>query len=467
MKTIFFSLSFNNVFKNLFFFKGSLFFKLKEALAQRKDLKVVFILPRGYDKKYEQFIRDNFSGNYDIEIVSHTKIKNFWQKLFYFFYAHLIFTKTTKMLTTMGMRPGEPPGGGRRYLAPIKFLIARTFGKLKILKNRTIPYLFWRLFAKGLFDAIFEKYNPDLVFVGHIFGRFDQALMAEAKRRKVLTLGMISNWDHFDKYYIPVQVDRLLAQSEQVKEFGIKYQNYKPEQISIVGYPQFDFLVNQDYIISRQELFYRFNFPWESKFVFYISGSAYCPDEPDIIEKILQWSDEGKFNSDVRVVIRPYLSGRGADEDFDMQKYNRFKSHPKVVYYEEFLENDAEKSAFYFNIMRHADAVIGVYTTSIMESAVLDRPDIVINFDGYKNRPFIRSIKRFGMREHFYDILGSGGVKITNNFDELFEAMNNYLKNPELDRDKRKKLCEKVCYKIDGMSSERILKEIFKNAGLD
>ena len=71
-------------------------------------------------------------------------------------------------------------------MMPLKFLIANTFGRLKFMRDKIIPEIFYRSYSKGIFEDAFEKYKPDLVFAPHLFGQFDQALVAEANKRKIV-----------------------------------------------------------------------------------------------------------------------------------------------------------------------------------------------------------------------------------------------------------------------------------------
>ena len=48
--------------------------------------------------------------------------------------------------------------------------------------------------------------------------------------------------------------------------------------------------------------------------------------------------------------------------------------------------------------------------------------------------------QRFLHYEHYDNVVKSGAVKIAKNQDELFNAVNAYLENPELDLENRKKL---------------------------
>src|SRR3989338_1451219 len=462
-KVIFFTLNSSIVFRNLFFFPNSVFDQLKNLIKGRKDIKVVLVMDEGaYDKYHEHFVSlvgDNFS----MERIIFPLKKTYLQKCFYFFYSYLIYTKTTEMLATMGLRPDEPPAGGRRYLYPVKKIIALTFGRSHFFKTKTIPFLYKLFFKERPFTKVIDKYHPDLIFTPHIYGQFDVRCLAEAKRRKIKAVGMAAGWDHLDKYFLPFQPLKLLAQSNHIYEMALKYQCYNPEQLEIVGYPHLDFVSDPKYAVSRAEFLKSMDMPISARYILYISGSAYCPDEPDVIETVLRWIDEGKFGEDMHLIIRPYLGGRSTDRDFDKKKFEAFEEHPRVRFWKREAWGDLPNSINFMNIMRHANVVISIFTTAVLEAAVFDVPLITTVFDGYSVRPYDRSIKRFLMSEHFQDVLETKAMKITNSFDELFSAIDEYLKNPKLDTQNRQLLREKLLYKLDGKSSERIVEYLLKS----
>ncbi len=421
--TIFIAVSSSAVFRNLFFFPDSFFDRLKKHLREHKELRVVFLMPPQFREKYGPFFNvEGLGDRMTFEVVGVPTKKTFLQKVFYFFYSYLIFTGTTKIMATMGTRPDEPPAGGKWYLAPIKIAIARTLGCFPLMK-RSVGSLHLKIFTERPFRAFFEKYRPNIIFAPHLYGWFDTMLIAEAKRRGIKTVGMPAGWDHLDKYFLPFHVDMLLVQSEQVKRMALEHQVYPPSSIVITGYPHFDFISRRDHRISRTELLRSLDFPSDAKFILYVSGSAYCPDEPEIIEEMLRWADEGKFGVDVRLVIRPYLGGRGKDKEFDEQKFNRFELNPRVRFYRREFWGDLEKSIYFMNLMSHADVAISIYSTMVLEAAVLDRPLLAVAFDGYHTRPYQRSIRRFEEFDHFQDVLKTGALRTARNFDELFKFL--------------------------------------------
>ncbi|HBT81635.1 TPA: hypothetical protein DEB04_02865 [Candidatus Giovannonibacteria bacterium] len=463
-ETIFISLSSMAVFKNLFFFPGSVFDQLKKMLEERKNLKIVLLLPdKVYYGKYSPFFSSVAGEQFAIEVApAPAAFENFFQKVFYFFFSYLIYTDATRVFATLGFRPDEPPAGGKRYLAPVKWFIANTFGRFRIIKVSLIPFLFYRVSRQRPFSNLFEKYKPDLVFTPHIYGRYDMRLLAEAKRSGVKTLGMISGWDHFDKYFLPFRPDVLLAQSAHIKKMAVNLQCYEDDGVKIVGYPHHDFISDERYKMSRGELLKSLDFPENARYLLYISGSVYSPDEPDVIETMLRWIDEGRLGPNLFFVIRPYLGGRGADRNFDKKKFERFEEHPRVRFYKREFWGDLEKSIYFVNILRHSSVTMTMFTTAMLEAMVFDVPMLINIFDGYHKRPLRQSIRRYAFNERFEEVFATGAPKVIGSFEELFSALDAFLKNPKLDSEKRERFRDKVLYKSDGLSSQRVIEHIKK-----
>ena len=463
MTTLFFSFSAQTVFKNFFFFEGSLFDMLKQHLDKHEDICIVLLLPE-ISGAYDSFFSTRKHPHIIIEKIPFPKERRIVERALRFFYSYFIYTGTTRIMATIGIRPDEPPAGGKckQLLAPLKIGIAKTFGRMRLMRQHVIPFLFYRIFRERPFSSLFEIYKPDLIFMPHLYGFFDTMLLAEAKKRKVKTIGMVSNWDHFDKYYLPFQSDILLAQSEQIKDFAIRHQWYDPATIHLVGYPTHDFIFKNAHKKTRRETLVDLRLPPDARYILYISGSAYCKDEPDIIEEMLKQIGKGRFGDTMYLVIRPYAGTRPADREYDKEKFDRFLSAPRARTFAGEFWGDVAKTANFVSILEYASVVHVVYSTAALEAAVLDKPLVAPTFDGYHIRPFRESIRRFAIREHFRDVLETGALKQANNFDELFLYTDAYLTDPSRDKEKRELLRRHLCFKIDGRASERIFQHIVK-----
>ena len=102
-----------------------------------------------------------------------------------------------------------------------------------------------------------------------------------------------------------------------------------------------------------------------------------------------------------------------------------------------------------------------MFSTTAIEAALLDKPTIAIGFDGYSVRPPHQTIRRMEVMHHFKHVLDTGNVRLVRGFDELFAVIDGYLKDPSLDREKRKAIVRDLCYRDDGLSSKRVIDAVF------
>ncbi len=463
MQHIFLTLSNRAVYRNFFFFPKSFFYTLCKT-AKDKNFKVIVLVEAKDVPKYREQIKSEIGLHCDIEGVEVTIPVTRLGKLFYFFYSYLIYTDTTKLLATFGTRPDEPPAGGKRYLQPLKWLISRTFGLIPPIKTKLVPWLFIRIYSdKRPFQTLFKKYSPKLIFTSHLYGWFDQTLLAEAKRQKVKTLGMAANWDHLDKYFLPLHVDTFVAQSNERIDPAMRYQNYSRDSVVISGYPHFDFITERSYVISRADVLKSLSLPPDAKFILYASGSTYCPDEPEVIGEIIKWIEAGVFGSNVYLLVRPYLGGRGKDREFDEEKFNTFEQHPRVRFYRKDFWADLNFGIEFMNILRQADVVVAIFTTMALEAVVLDRPVVAVGFDGFRIRPFRRSVRRFELFVHFQQVRKTGAMQTARTFPELQNMIKENIDNPTLKAKERAVMREFIAGPLDGKASERITKVITDN----
>jgi len=447
MKTIVLTLHAANTFRNIFLPPNSVI----DRLSKNKNLKIILVVASSIKNLLEIQHSDRMKDkNIILEVVGEFKPKSFLERSFYFFYSYLIFTTTTKTLATWGVRADAPPAGGNRYISVIKAAIASTFGKSKWIKRKFIPWMFLKIFRKRPHKALFDKYNPDLVFLSNIAHFPDQEILAEAKRRKIRTLGMASNWDHFNKYFIAMKSDEFLAQNKAIFQESVDLQVYEKEKVKIVGFAQFDpYEKIEKYTDSKDEFLKRVKAEPGAKFILFIAGSVHYAAEPDAIRALLKWINQGEFGDNTYLFIRTYPG-------VDMSKFKEFMDNPRFLYDTPPTIANISGMRYFFNQMCHADIIISIYSTTLLEAAIFDKPLVTLGFDGNNKIPFCKSILRAERMAHIKHLIDDGYVTIARSFDDLYFNIKRYIENPKQDRDKREKLVEKMCYKIDGLASKRI-----------
>ena len=439
--------------RNLFFVPGGVF----DILKKRNDIKTVLVMNEILYKRNESYFKKEAS-NAVIEIVE-SEYKNppktILQHIFVFFYSYLVFTETTRLISSKGARADIVAAGGRSYLYFLKWLNYIIFGKMRFLKTWFVPRAYFHVFKDRPYKYLFDKYMPDLVFLPNVAHSPDLELLAEAKRQKIKTVGMCGSWDHFNKYFVPLRADILLAWNEPLKNEALEFEAYKKENIRMVGFPQFDAYLNDSLYESREEYLKSKGFPPDCKIIFFASEGAYSLDGPDIIDMMTKWIENGDLPKNSRIILRFYPGVKTEEE-----AYRNFLNHPLV--YIDRVDNWSYRENFiaFINTLRNADIIISTYSTISVEAVVFDRPLININFDGYHNRLPDESVKRLEYFSHFIHVSGTGALSNVNSEAELKSALSLYLASPDTLHREREALQRKMCFRLDGKSSLRIVEAV-------
>ncbi len=452
MKTIITSIANQALYRNFAMFEGSAIY----ALSQVDTIRLVILKKKGQDPDFDLA---HLGQNVIIEEIAESMHKNVLQQAFYFFYSFLIFTDTTKLVSSYGVRADKPRPLFRYWNYPIKLFIAKVFGRWPWMRERAVPWLYFKIFASYRpYKEVFARYSPDMAFLPNIcIWPADLEILVEAKRNGVATVGMPGNWDHLSKYYIPFRPDKLLVWSEATKREAAVYQFYDPSVVTAVGSPQIDFFIREKNIAPREEFLRKIGFESSNKIILYASQGPYSLDGPDYIEMLLQWIEAGKLPPETRLIVRPHPHAR-----FEKEKYEKFRGH-KYIYHDEREGWSSEENARHFsNIVAHADVVVTTYSSVATEASIWDRPTIIASFDGYKTRPIYQSVKRHKNFTHFQDVIKTGGVWVAEDQDEFYRALTAYLHDPSIHGEGRERLRQAIFGFFDGKNSARIVEHILK-----
>lgn len=105
------------------------------------------------------------------------------------------------------------------------------------------------------------------------------------------------------------------------------------------------------------------------------------------------------------------------------------------------------------------DININIFSTVTLEAAFFDKPIIHIAFDPHlvKNRIPCKEYYNF---EHFKNITKMKAAKMVYSFEDLYKAINDYLKNPNLNNKERKDLVRTYFNIQPGLASDNVVKEL-------
>ncbi|OGD68221.1 hypothetical protein A2996_02150 [Candidatus Campbellbacteria bacterium RIFCSPLOWO2_01_FULL_34_15] len=362
----------------------------------------------------------------------------------------------------------------KNFLKYLRFifetLVVKIFSNTPYL-YKVFRYSYIKFGYQNLLGLYFKKYNPNVIFCTDVFDMSNTIFSQEAKRNNVLTIGMVRSWDNcYSKGLLKVVSDKFIVNNETIKDELIKKQFVGDTPIFIGGLPQFDrFLREERQLKEEFSKDIGVNLKNKKLIVFAPAGSILSDTDDQICEIIRDSIKNGKLLHNVHVHVRNHpnhpadLDRFKSDDNFTIETPGRSFGNDNLKE----KELTKEEGKHLADTLYNADLIIWVATTLGIDAVVFDKPQIVINFDGFEKREYYHSVKKYHDEDHMKKMLDLGGATVVNNPEELIFWINQYLSNPSLNRDKRKLMAEQQLWKLDGKSGERIgnfLSEEIKNA---
>ena len=337
----------------------------------------------------------------------------------------------------------------------------------------------WRECLRALYYALpdaytqhlFEKYRPDLVFAPNMFSAEDCRMLRAARKRGIPTLTMAKSWDvPTTRGFTRVKADDILVFNEINKREIIEIGDYMPDSVHIVGFPQFDAYTRKDIYISHTAFCQHMGLDPEKKTIlFAVPGDFKNPYSHEIMRLLDDAAERGAFVEPVQILARFHPKYPSTGESLKGLKH--FILNRPGTYFSKNLEQaiDAPATttfewtytdadiAHLANSIYHSVMVINTESTMTLDAAAIDRPVVLIGFDGNQKLPYWRSIIRNYSREHLQGVLQTGGARLAKSADELIAHINTYLTNSRADSEGRERLRNELIYRTDGKSAERIV----------
>lgn len=419
-------------------------------LSKQKGVRIILIVPSVWKLNYyKKEFKENENLVYEV-IDTYKSV--FWDKLFGWLKVPLLRTETMDIKRKLRL---EQTRNALHYYLSFIFnrIIARPFFR-KIARH-----LDYYLVRNDNFKKIFDKYKPDIVFLAHLFGDEEIAILREAIKRKVKSIGFINSWDKLtSRCILRILPDFMIVPNEITKMEAIKYHDVKNEKIFISGPPQFD-LYKKALFTPREKFCSNLGIePHKQIILFCPTGRTFSDMDWDIVETLNKFFDTGQFGRNVHVIVRfPPNDTVEIKRELHKKRFSfvtpgiRFSSQRGVDWDMNFSDLQSLADNVY-----HSSLVICPPSTMSIDAAILDKPIININFSQNKSNSFYKIPKSFYKMSHYKNILRHGGIQLVKNGEELADIINIYLKNPGKDSAGRKIIAKEQVGKLDGKSGERI-----------
>jgi hypothetical protein len=434
MKTIFYSVSTGYFARNLL--KAGVI----EKLLEHDDLRIVMITPGFNDEEFKADIPN--------------------------MYGRVTFEK---------MHEINLPDGLLDQIKWKVWQLARGFHPIKPIFDLLTDFGIHRYLSrcKGLYSDIFDKYRPCLLITATpgFYSKLDIPVILEAQKREVKSLCLIHSWDNIVGFKgpFPTRPDILGVWSELQKREAQHIHFYEEDRIKVLGPPHFDVYQDPATFWPRKEFFRKMNLDEEKKLISVLLGNdGFGTDNSYIIDAVLDGLRQNEYTYPAQVLVRPHP--RNSPER-NREMYGRFYNCPDItidhqIQYSQRLKwiPNKEQVVRLANTIKHSDVVVNLASTTTIEASIMDVPVVNVGFcdvDGISAH-FQRKIMGMSWKFSYRYVLERNCVYMAKDREDLIKGINQYIKDPSVHREGRKRLARDICYMLDGKAHERIANYIYE-----
>jgi hypothetical protein len=373
---------------------------------------------------------------------------------------------TTAMDGHMRQMTVEASANGKRILPLIKGMTA-VLRRSKLARRQLVNYQ--RRFTSNIYGDLFEKYHPDLVMASTPGWRLDRYLLREAAQRGIPTAAVIVGWDNPSSYRLPgAPVNDINCWSEIQKNELVLGSDWDPARVHVGGIPTYDGYFRHTWLMPRDEYFALHGLDPDRKLLsFACSFVTFSPNYQNI-EALARLVNSDRLVEPTQLLIRlhpnHFIPGSLFEKEAErVRKLVQDYPHVHLVepvplggelgYYSG--EDMPEKAS----MMAHSDVFLTVYSTMVVETAIHDRPIVAVCIDapGGWNTPgkFSLSLSEIGEWPTHQRFRWAKAGQVAFNEDQLCDAVNRYLLDPNADHEERQKFIRDECTYTDGNAGQR------------
>lgn len=330
------------------------------------------------------------------------------------------------------------------FLLPARLLGATRLGA------RLARFLDFHLASKKyFFRPLFERYRPALVVATEVNDENDVALLQDAKRCGIPTLGLVRSWDGPTNFLMRCVPDRVAVWNTMLKSILVTRHLVPAEAVHVIGIPHYDRYARGP-MMSREAFFAQIGADPAKRLILYGPVTDFRLPENDVDTHVLRILS--RLDATILVRLPP-----AAVVTMDRSAFPpnvRFQDSGLLFKNRGDSELTPEDDERLLNDLAWCDLMVSGPGTINIDAAFLDKPNVLINFFPGK-KTFYEGIVEYGF-DHIQPILQSKGVRVAKSEQELVMLVEQYFRDPGLDREGRARIVREQCGFVDGMSGRRL-----------
>jgi hypothetical protein len=270
--------------------------------------------------------------------------------------------------------------------------------------------------------------KPDVVFASPFItaGSVELEYVKAAQKLNIPTLVAVTSWDNLTtKGTFHVIPDRVTVWNHPLLEEAVELHNIRREKIYITGSPTFDYWFEMSPSEDRNSFCTRVGLDPDKPFMVYLCSSrGMIQGEMDFICELAHEMDRNSLTADLNILVRPH--------PLNMLNWNEIESDRIRVWPRdgEFADTPETRQAYYHTIF-YGMAAVGINTSAMIESAIVDRPCLSIIDDRYYS-------SQTGMG-HFRHLINGNFLYVERSYQDTVRRLASILHGHDEKRENRRK----------------------------
>jgi hypothetical protein len=318
----------------------------------------------------------------------------------------------------------------------------------------------------GGYDALLRREAPDLAVFTRLFFSEETPLIRAAVRAGVPTLGVVASWDNLtSKGPLLPRVDRLVVWNDGMRDEAVRYHGYRPEQVAVTGAAHHDLAFTaREAFASRAQFLAKLGLDPGKRLVVYAGEDpSISPEAPRYVEILHRFIREGALSFPAQLLVRPHPQD-------DPRRFDAARRLPGVVFdlpgrpsERYWMDMTREHLRHLYETMAHADVVVNVCSSIVLDAALFDTPCVCVGFTE-RPHPVFHDARRLFEMDHFREVLDTGATEVVLTEVALREALERAIAMPAARAGGRRRLVRQLAQFDDGKSGWRVAQAIMASA---
>ncbi len=337
---------------------------------------------------------------------------------------------------TLYFRPGHPSLGlatlWGKYFSKPSWSVLKHPGVARFLARDSIQ-AFLRRFEpmvppSALVLRWLKETKPDLVVASPlVHGRSTELEYIKAANvLHIPTVYALASWDNLTtKGTIHVLPDLVFVWNQPLLEEAVALHRVPRERIVVTGAPTFDYWFQMKPSKSRAEFCRELGMEPHRQYVVYLCTSrGMIEDEESVVLDLAKRLRNNPVTTDLILLVRPHPYN---ELDLERMKAPNVRVYPEGG---DWPDVDQAKQT-YFDTLNYARATVGINTSAMIESAIVDIPCITIIDDRYRGWQTDMG--------HFWHLMKGDFLEVQYSFDAAVDAIAGVLKGQDVKCEQRRK----------------------------